>query len=99
MRKLKTLGIIIGLYLVVILLSALLYFVNPGISDASVEGFGIIIFLILIGTLAKKVGYRWFDCFFIFIPFYGLFWLFRIAYRIAYLPNTDWDIKLKVESI
>jgi len=40
--------------------------------------------------LARKVSYRWFDCLFVLIPFYGFFWTLRIMWRIAYLPFADW---------
>ena len=92
MRTIKTIGIVIGLYLSVILISASIYILNPNVDDGLVEGFGTVIFLALLGTLARKVGYRWFDCLFVLIPFYGLIWLFRIAYRIAYLPQVDWNV-------
>jgi hypothetical protein len=41
--------------------------------------------------MAPKVGYRWFDCFFAAIPFYGIFFIFRIANRVAFLPEIDWS--------
>lgn len=44
----------------------------------------------LLGWLASRVSYRWRDVLFMLIPFYGLYWLFMIAWRLAYLPYRDW---------
>ncbi len=54
-------------------------------------GIAVIVILTLLGFMAPKVGYRWFDCFFALIPIYGIFFIFRIANRIANLPQTDWS--------
>jgi hypothetical protein len=35
----------------------------------------------IMGFLASKVKYRYRDTFFQIIPFYGIFWTFRILYR------------------
>jgi hypothetical protein len=40
---------------------------------------------------APKVSYRWFDTFFLLVPIYSIFWLIKIAYRVAYLPHKDWE--------
>ena len=86
MRTAKTIGIVLGLYVVAILAELI---IAAGVSESG-GGIGAITFLGSLGYLATKVGYRWFDCFFAMIPFYGIFFIFRIAYRIAYLPNRDW---------
>jgi len=53
-------------------------------------GITLLVILSFLGMMSTKVGYRWFDCFFVLIPFYGIFFLFRIAYRVAILPARDW---------
>ena len=54
-------------------------------------GIGALLILVLLGFMASKVGYRWFDCFFAVIPIYGIFFIFRVANRIANLPEIDWS--------
>ena len=86
MRVLKTIGIVVGAYFVGFVIELFMAFNSPD------YGGGILIpyFLVLIAISAPKVGYRWFDCFFALIPVYNVFFLFRIAYRLAFLPNKDW---------
>ena len=65
-------------------------------SSPDYEGGALLLFfLVLMAVLAPKVGYRWFDCFFLLIPLYNIFFIFRIAYRLAYLPNRDWTERVK----
>jgi hypothetical protein len=87
MRNFKTIGIVIGIYAIAMIVEVVMAFSSP-----SYEG-GLSFFAILtcLGVLAPKVGYRWFDCFFAVIPFYGIFFIFRLAHRAAYLPNVDWE--------
>jgi hypothetical protein len=66
-------------------------------SPDSQGGITVLVILGILGFLAPKVGYRWFDCFFAAIPIYGLIFIFRIANRIAFLPNKDWTER--VESV
>jgi hypothetical protein len=87
MRKIKTIGIVIGIY-VAALVSEL---VVGSSSPDSGGGVSIVAILGLLAFLAPKVGYRWFDCFFAAIPFYGIFFIFRIAHRVAHLPEIDWS--------
>lgn len=87
MRSLKTIAIVIGMYVIAIMAEFLIAF-----SSSEYEGgVGIIVFLGILGFMATKVEYRWFDCFFAVIPFYGIFFIFRIAYRVAHLPQRDWS--------
>ena len=86
MRTLKTIGIVISFYAVAMIAEVIMV-------ASSSEYQGGITVLVILGALAffaPKVGYRWFDCFFAAIPIYGLFFIFRIANRIAFLPNKDW---------
>ncbi len=53
-------------------------------------GITLLVLLTFLGFMSTKVGYRWFDCLFALIPFYGIFFLFRITYRVANLPARDW---------
>ena len=86
MRKLKTIGIVLGIYSI-----ALIVEVAMALNSRDYQG-GITIVVILgfLAFLAPKVGYRWFDCLFAVIPVYGLFFIFRLAHRTAFLPNKDW---------
>jgi hypothetical protein len=54
-------------------------------------GMTVLVLLGFLAFMAPKVGYRWFDCFFAAIPFYGIFFIFRIAHRIVALPERDWS--------
>ncbi len=86
MRKIKTIFIVIGIYIAAVVTDVIL-------TSSSPEYQGGVTALVLLGSLAfmaPKVGYRWFDCFFAAIPFYGIFFIFRIAHRIAFLPERDW---------
>jgi len=86
MRTLKTIGIVIGIY-------ALALVTDVAVSSSTPDYQGGITALVVLGAFAffaPKVGYRWFDCFFAAIPFYGIFFIFRIANRVAFLPNRDW---------
>ena len=86
MRTLKTIGIVLGIYTVALIAELIM-------ASSSSNYHGGIAYLVVLGilaVLAPKVGYRWFDCFLAAIPIYGLFFVFRIANRIAFLPNKDW---------
>lgn len=86
MRIVKTLAIVIGMYLGAIVAELIMASATPDYEG----GITILVLLTLLGIMSTKVGYRWFDCFFVLIPFYGIFFLFRIAYRVANLPARDW---------
>ena len=87
MRTLKTIGIVIGIYITAIVMEVIM-----ASSSSDYEGgIGAIVILTLLGFMAPKVGYRWFDCFFALIPIYGIFFIFRVANRIANLPEIDWS--------
>jgi hypothetical protein len=90
MRIFKTLAVVAGIYI-----SGLILEVGMALSSANYEG-GVTALVVLgfLAFLAPKVGYRWFDCFFAAIPIYGLFFIFRIAFRVAYLPNRDWSERI-----
>jgi hypothetical protein len=87
MRSLKTIGIVLAIYAAAIVMEVIM-----ASSSSDYEGgIGAIVILTLLGFVAPKVGYRWFDCFFALIPIYGIFFIFRVANRIANLPQTDWS--------
>jgi hypothetical protein len=90
MRTLKTIGIVVGGYALAALASALVVISGADSTGNSGSGAALIAMALYWGTLATKVGYRWFDFLFMVIPVYGIFWAFRIANRIAFLPNKDW---------
>lgn len=91
MRTSKTIGIVVGIYLSAFILDVIVASSNPeyqgGITVIAILGF--------LAFLAPKVGYRWFDCFFAAIPIYGLIFIFKIANRVAYLPNRDWAERIQ----
>ncbi|MEI7561644.1 MAG: hypothetical protein WCJ43_04270 [Actinomycetes bacterium] len=86
MRVAKTIGIVIGVYVIAMIMEVIM----AGSSPDYQGGISVLVILGFLGFLAPKVGYRWFDCFFAAIPFYGIFFIFRIAHRVANLPNKDW---------
>jgi|LauGreDrversion4_2_1035121.scaffolds.fasta_scaffold1994450_1 hypothetical protein len=87
MRVFKTILIVVGIYL-----AALITEVAVALNSSDYEG-GVTILVILgaYAFLSPKVGYRWFDCFFAAIPFYGIYFIFKIAHRVAGLPSRDWE--------
>ncbi len=91
MRSLKTIGLVLTLYLLAFIGEAVM-----AISSTDYEGgISVVLILSLLAFMAPKVGYRWFDCFFAAIPVYGIFFIFRICRRIANLPEIDWSQRLK----
>lgn len=65
-------------------------------SDLGVAAFYFVLYvsvLVAYGCLARLVSYRWFDTFAILIPGYGLLWMFKILWRVANLPNRDWQLR------
>ena len=91
MRVAKTIGIVIGVYVIAMIMEVIM----AGSSPDYQGGISVLVILGFLGFLAPKVGYRWFDCFFAAIPFYGIFFIFRIAHRIAFLPERDWSERVE----
>jgi hypothetical protein len=87
MRIFKTIAIVIGMYATAMILEIVMAISSPDYEG----GISVIVILTVLGFMAPKVGYRWFDCFFAAIPFYGIFFIFRIANRIAFLPEINWS--------
>jgi hypothetical protein len=87
MRVFKTIGIVLGIYASAFIADVV---VASGSSDYQ-GGVTALVILVILAVLAPKVGYRWFDCFFAAIPIYGIFFIFRVAHRIAFLPQRDWS--------
>ena len=86
MRIFKTIAIVIGIYIAAFVVDVIVASGSPDYQG----GVTVLVLLGFLAFLAPKVGYRWFDCFFAAIPFYGIFFIFRIAHRIAFLPERDW---------
>ncbi len=91
MRTLKTIAIVIGIYAAALVMEIVMASSSPDYEG----GIGVIVILAILGFMAPKVGYRWFDCFLAAIPFYGIFFIFRIANRIAFLPEIGWSQRTK----
>ena len=87
MRIFKTIAIVIGIYAAAMIMEIVMVISSPDYEG----GISVIVILTILGFMAPKVGYRWFDCFFAAIPFYGIFFIFRIANRIAFLPEISWS--------
>jgi hypothetical protein len=86
MRVFKTIAIVIGMYVAGMVMELVMLS-----SSADYEGgISVIVIMAFLAFMAPKVGYRWFDCFFAVIPFYGIFFIFRIAHRVAFLPEIAW---------
>lgn len=90
MRTFKTIGIVVGIYIAAFVVEIIFAVSNPDYQG----GVTILVLLGLLAFMAPKVGYRWFDCFFAVIPLYGIFFIFRVAHRIAYLPDVDWPQRI-----
>lgn len=87
MRTFKTIGIVFGIYIAAFIVDVIVASGSPDYQG----GVTVLVILGFLAFLAPKVGYRWFDCFFAIIPFYGIFFIFRIAHRIAFLPEISWS--------
>lgn len=87
MRILKTIGIVVGMYTAALLAEVMV----AGVATDYEGGVTLLVMLGFLGYLSPKVGYRGFDCFFALIPIYGIIYVFRIAYRVAFLPGRDWS--------
>ena len=89
MRKIKTAGLVLAMYAIALVMELIMV---TGSADYE-GGMSLLVILITLGIVGPKVGYRWFDCFFAMIPIYGIFFIFRLAYRLANLPNVDWRLR------
>ena len=89
MRIFKTIALVIGIYAAAMIMEIVMVIGSPDYEG----GISVIVILAILGFMAPKVGYRWFDCFFAAIPFYGIFFIFRIANRIAFLPEISWSLR------
>ena len=87
MRIFKTIAIVVGIYAAAMIMEIVMVISSPDYEG----GISVIVILAVIGFMAPKVGYRGFDCFFAAVPFYGIFFIFRIANRIAFLPEISWS--------
>ncbi len=87
MRVFKTILIVVSIYLLASVVDVIVASGNPDYQG----GMTVLVILGSLAIAAPKVGYRWFDCFFAVIPFYGIFYIFRIAHRVAFLPQRDWS--------
>ena len=91
MRTFKSIGIVLGIYIAAFVVDVMVASGSPDYQG----GVTVLVILGFLAVLAPKVGYRWFDCFFAAIPFYGIFFIFRIAHRIAFLPERDWSERVE----
>lgn len=91
MRTFKTIAILIGIYIAAFVVEVIVASGSPDYQG----GVTVLVLLGFLAFMAPKVGYRWFDCFFAAIPFYGIFFIFRIAHRIAFLPERDWSERVE----
>jgi hypothetical protein len=91
MRLLKTIALVAGIYLASFIAEVIMVTASPEYEG----GLSVLVILGLLAFMAPKVGYRWFDCFFAAIPFYGIFFIFRIAHRVAFLPERDWSERVE----
>ena len=89
MRTIKTIGLVIAMYLVALIVELIMVSGSPDYEG----GLSALVILGILAITAPKVGYRWFDCFFAIIPIYGIFFIFKIAHRVAFLPKVDWELK------
>ena len=89
MRTIKTIGLVIAMYLVALIVELIMVSGSPDYEG----GLSALVILGILAITAPKVGYRWFDCFFAIIPIYGIFFTFKIAHRVAFLPKVDWELR------
>jgi hypothetical protein len=68
MRTIKTIGLVIAMYLVALIVELIMVSGSPDYEG----GLSALVILGILAITAPKVGYRWFDCFFAIIPIYGI---------------------------
>ena len=90
MRILKTIAIVIAPYFILMALGLFIGYLMIDVSDASLEAIGFLVVLGYYALLLPKVSYRSIDALFVTIPIYNVYFMFKIAHRLAYLPNRDW---------
>jgi len=90
MRLIKTIALVAGMYLISLMAEVIMVTASPEYEG----GVSVLVILGLLALIAPKVGYRWFDCLFAAIPFYGIYFIFRLAYRVALLPDRDWSERI-----
>lgn len=89
MRVFKTILIVVGLYAVAIFMEFVMATSSPDYEG----GITLVVIFLFLAFMSPRVGYRWFDCLFAVIPIYGVIYIFRIAYRLAHLPQVDWSVR------
>ena len=82
MRKIKTAGLVLAMYAIALVMELIMV---TGSADYE-GGMSLLVILITLGIVGPKVGYRWFDCFFAAIPFYGVFFIF--CFNLSMYPST-----------
>lgn len=92
-RIVLTIAIVVGFVAVAAVVSDVVWLLPIGNKVRRLEvqetiGYGA--FVVLVGSVATRVSYRWFDGLIALLPVYGVFWVFRIAWRVSYLPFRDW---------
>jgi len=91
-RVTVTIALVAGLVAISAILGDFLasLLLDDGGSNGSKEATQIWTLIVVAGLVATRVSYRWFDGLTLLLPIYGIVWLFRIAWRVAYLPFRDW---------
>ena len=89
LRALLTVLLLLGVYLLEFIVIVVAAWMGAE-SEVALNAIGALVVLVAYAWLATKVSYRWFDCFFLLIPIYGLIWTIKIAWKVASLPYRDW---------
>ena len=95
-RAVRTLLVGVGVLLFTLLVVG--FALNSNQSSNQVDAFSRLFALGIMMYLSRKVGYRWFDAFIIFIPFAGSLYMARTLWRISILPHRYWSERNEVES-
>ncbi len=61
------------------------------IGDESVSG--LVVLVVVYGFLATRVSLPWYYALWLLVPFVGLYALWKISWRVAYLPWRDWALR------
>lgn len=81
--------LLVGLYLSAIVVAVIA--AAGSTQDSSGTLLGSLFLVVVFGALATQVSFRKRDGWLILVPVYGVVWMIRIAWRVAFLPYRDWS--------
>lgn len=57
------------------------------------DWYGFLVVVLVYSFLATRVSLRWYYVGWFLVPIVGIYALWKISWRVAYLPWRDWDLR------